>query len=290
VKALLFGSSGLVGKELSGFLSKQGYEVLTSKSCPTLANLKPQDIYFGDSDEAILKSLKSFRPDIIFNAAWTTAGDFYNSPLNEKFSSFALRLFDISQICPDATYVGFGTSAEYGPNPGFCDEVASSLLPNNSYSHFKVHTFRTIEARASAASRRFVWLRLFNAFGRRQSEDRFLKTLSMVCTSNQRMTIRNGETVLDWISVQEISRQIDLLIRNSLIGPVNIGTGNGVSVRKVVELFTQNIFPNSKPSIEFIESEATMRIAHSNSKTLSLPCENRERLLDAFVREFAPCL
>lgn len=284
---MIFGSTGLVGSELCSFFSQQGYEVLTSKSCPILANFSSIDLYFGKSDDAIAKSLKRFCPDIILNAAWTTAGDFYNSPLNEKFSSFAIKLFDTSKVCSNATYVGFGTSAEYGSNPGVCDEVSTPLVPYNSYSMFKVDTFHTIRKRALRESRQFVWLRLFNAFGMRQSADRFLKALSKVCATNGKMVIRSGETVLDWISVQEISRQIELSIKYDLKGPLNIGTGNGVSIRKVVEIFTQNLFPDSKPSIDFIDSEVSLRIAHLNSKVLSFPFQKRENLVEALTREFA---
>jgi len=84
----------------------------------------------------------------------------------------------------------------------------------------------------------FLWLRLFQVYGRGEKEFRLLPTLINYIErkNNQPLSIENPNKVLDWIHVTDVVNSLNFLLKNNIKNEViDVGTSIGNSVNEMIE-------------------------------------------------------
>jgi dTDP-6-deoxy-L-talose 4-dehydrogenase (NAD+) len=81
----------------------------------------------------------------------------------------------------------------------------------------------------------FAWCRLFYLFGEGEREDRLIPSVRRNLEQGIPVALSEGTQVRDFLDVCEAGRMIaDVTLANQR-GPVNICSGNGITVRALVE-------------------------------------------------------
>jgi nucleoside-diphosphate-sugar epimerase len=81
----------------------------------------------------------------------------------------------------------------------------------------------------------FAWGRLFFPFGPREPLGRLLPDVITALLSGREVAVTEGRQVLDFLPVDDAAQAFAALADSDIVGPVNIGSGVGISVRTLVE-------------------------------------------------------
>lgn len=159
------------------------------------------------------------------------------------------------------------TAAVYGVPAAVPIPEAAALKPVNAYGSTKLGVELALDAWEQAYGMHWAALRYFNAAGAhpdgtmREMHDpeTHLIPLALDAAMGTRPALRvfgtdyptpDGTCVRDYIHVQDLASAhlaaLSLLERGSTVGPVNLGTGRGYSVREVLDT-TQQVLGKAVP-------------------------------------------
>ena len=187
-------------------------------------------------DPAAVRDLvDQVRPTHLLHLAWiTTPGEYWESPENVRWVQSGIELVEAFIRCGGRRATFVGTCAEYDWHSGVCDEAKTPVLPRTLYGTSK----RALETLAAARFRQceipFAWARLFFLFGPHESPSRLVPSTikSLLAGENARCTA--GHQIRDFLFVQDAADALGAVLDSDLIGPVNVASGEGVSLRSVV--------------------------------------------------------
>jgi nucleoside-diphosphate-sugar epimerase len=147
------------------------------------------------------------------------------------------------------TYLAFGSQAEYGPANRRLDEAAETR-PTTLYGAAKLAACHISRVTAAAAGMRFVWLRLFSAYGPDDNPGWMLPSLILQLAAGRRPALTGCEQRWDYIHVNDVSRAVLAAISTTTAdGVFNLGSGCAVRLREVVEMVRDRIDPRLKLGI-----------------------------------------
>lgn len=232
-KVLLIGASGLLGRQISSELVSRNYSLLKVGN----SNSNYNDIKMNLHDSLSLRKLLiEIRPTYVINTAWVTNPLKYrNSAENRTYMKSSVKLAEICVETKVSTYVGIGTSAEYGSTYGVLNCDVDKVSPNNRYGFYKNKTFKIIQQISSSSSMNFIWLRVFQAYGTGENPERLIPSLIDTLSNNDRFKIQNPSTVLDFISSRDVSNALLYCLERQIYGCVDVGTSRGTSVYALAE-------------------------------------------------------
>lgn len=233
-KVAIIGANGFLGSTITNRFNIDGWEVLpTSRlnSTQSQQKLSHVDIYDEASiDDFLLKN----RPELVVSTAWETEhGKFWNKKTNIKYAAATTRLASRCYELGVLNFIGLGTMSEYGETPGPCDSRITPLNPSDLYSKTKSETGIQLKEIAESFGRQFSWLRVFQAFGPREKEQRFIPTLIRTLGSGNKLEILSPHNRMDWIHSQDVASALSFSIANELFGFLDIGTGVSTSVADI---------------------------------------------------------
>ena len=242
-KVLLLGSEGFIGKNLYAVLVKNNYNII---KVDNIAGKNVHKINVLDKNE-LHKIIKATRPDLIINLV----GSFNQSLVSELFKINILPSLYIYEILEELNIncriLLMGSAAEYGQ----LDSNSTRLKEENEgrpisfYGMSKL--FQTQNAMMIAKSRKLdvIVARPFNILGNRMSE--FLVPLNFIkqIKNNGTSIINTGnlDTIRDYISVTDLCSALVVILKEGKTGEIyNICSGEGISIRKVLEDFAKYKF------------------------------------------------
>jgi dTDP-6-deoxy-L-talose 4-dehydrogenase (NAD+) len=241
-RVAVIGANGFLGTTITNRLNIDGWEVLpTSRlnSTQSQQKLSYVDIYDEASiDDFLLKN----RPELVISTAWETEhGKFWNKETNIEYAAATTRLASRCYELGVLNFIGLGTMSEYGHAPGPCDSKITPLNPSDLYSKTKSETGIQLKEIAESFGRQFSWLRVFQAFGPKEKELRFIPTLIRTLGSGNKIEISSPHNKMDWIHSEDVASALSFSIANELFGFIDIGTGVSTSVadvsKEVSEIF-----------------------------------------------------
>ena len=227
---------GFLGKNLESYLSDElGSKICLSRNSPL------GEEYFNFFDETSLRNaIETIKPEVVINTVWTTeAGTYLNSPANLNFSLANIKL---AKVCIEKEVkhlISFGSSAEYGENPGACNAEVSPCSPENIYAQSKFDTFQAISNMYGKSSLRFTWVRLFQPYGKFQDLTRFIPSVIYSFSKNQPIELRNPKVQLDWIHSMDVVRGIEFIIQNKTPKVVDLGGSTPLYNFQVVDVIAE---------------------------------------------------
>lgn len=232
-RVILTGGSGFVGREVARGLVARGHEV-HSLSRRALAG---PGVYHHAAD--LLREV----PDLaaigathLVHCAWyAEPGRFWDASENCDWVAASLRLVRAFSAAGGKRVVAAGSCAEYGWDRTVYREDQLGPAPQTLYGQAKRSLFEVLTAAAPVLGLSLGWGRIFMPFGPREDSRRLLGTLIAARAEGREATFSAGEQVRDFMHVGDVGAALAVLLDSPVEGPVNIGSGTGVSVRAFIE-------------------------------------------------------
>lgn len=224
-RLLLTGAGGFVGRALPAALAARGFAV------HAVAGRGRADL-LQEADQAAL--LREVKPAVIVHAAWYVVhGRFWTAAENTDWLEASTALARRFAEQGGRRFIGIGTCAEYATEP---DEAlwaeSRPIAPTTAYGIAKA----ALAARLMAMEGLSVaWARLFHLFGPGEHLDRLVPSIAAALREGREARCASGRPVRDFASTWFVGDAVAALTASSVTGAVNIGTGEGRSIRDIAE-------------------------------------------------------
>lgn len=258
MRILVTGGAGYIGGAFVRSALAVGHEVAVidnlstgHRDCvPKAANFVEADI----REKAVLASLLAESDAVVHFAALSIVSDSIANPMryySENLGGF-IALLDAIGKSPTRRLIFSSSAAVYGHGRGELFREDDPLAPVNPYGGTKLAMEKTLAQVAPSLGLSWSALRYFNAagalsdHGERHDPETHLVPLALESAQSGE-TIRifgsdyptdDGTCVRDYIHIADLAEAhllaLEALSRGSL-GPMNLGTGEGHSVREVLD-------------------------------------------------------
>jgi len=208
-----------------------------------------------NSDVNILSKYKNQEVNLIFNnfQPATKLNEMVNS---EEYTMNCIGVtskilnYCISNNIKMNKIIYTSTAAVYGDNKYAVE--TDELKPTSLHASFKVSNEQMIKKFCTKNKIDYTIARLFNMYGGNDEFSIISKILLAIRKNKELTIINNGNSIRDFIHVQDVADIYIKLIDIKNVRFVNIGTGIGKSVKNIIKTFkkynaninTKNIFLN----------------------------------------------
>lgn len=242
-RILVTGASGFIGSACLPDLLARGYEVHAVLS-PTRE--VPRDLTGLEGTEwdrvdlldanAIASLIERAQASHLLHLAWYAPGS-WDAAENWPWVDASLDLLREFATAGGRRAVVTGTSAEYDYHrgDGVCSEDETPLDPQTIYGKSKHALFERAAPLLAQTSAGLAWARIFSLYGPREEPTRLVPSVARALLQEKPALCTAGLHKRDFLHVDDAARALGLLIDGDLVGPVNVGSGDAIEVRAVVE-------------------------------------------------------
>lgn len=252
MKCLVTGATGFIGAHLVRWLIQQEYQVgvfvRPSSTLWRLQDIVPRlHIISGDLFEISQSapSIRRFAPEIVYHLGWSAVGDRRRDDLVQiQNVNGSLSLLQLARESGCRHWVGLGSQAEYGR---YDSAIAESWVarPETLYGIAKLSVALLSQRLCNLYGIRFVWLRLFAAFGPMAPSTFLIPYVISTLLEGAIPSVTAGDQQLDYLFVQDVVEGIwQLAMDSNTDGIFNIGSGQVHTVKEVVECIRDLINPH----------------------------------------------
>jgi nucleoside-diphosphate-sugar epimerase len=181
--------------------------------------------------------LATVRPTHLLHLAWiATPGVYWTSPENHTWVEASKHLLGVFAERGGKRAVVAGTCAEYDWTlGGTCDEFTTPTRPSTIYGQCKNELRAWCEARdLSVAS-----ARLFLVYGPREHPARLVPSVTRSLLAGEIAECSAGTQRRDYLHSNDVAAGLLHLLRSDITGPVNVGSGEAVTVRTVIDIIAR---------------------------------------------------
>ena len=234
------GAAGFVGSRVARSLLEQGFVVhgvVREPGVPRRRELSGVRIECCDLIDpgAVAELVARVAPEHCIHCAWiTTPGEYLMSPENDVHVAAAEELGNALVAAGCSRLVGLGTCFEYAPSNAPLAE-SSRLKPSTPYARAKVATMKRLARICEDTTTAFAWARLFYLYGPNEDPRRLVPAVTLALLDGRAAPTTGGEQLRDFLHVDDVARALVAVARSNVTGAVNIGSGDAVTVREVVE-------------------------------------------------------
>ena len=237
-RLVVTGASGFIGQAVLRIACEDqlpGFEVHAVCRTP-LSGTFPQVIWHAGDMLSMdhERFLGAIEPTHLLHLAWATERkSYWTTENNLGWLEAGVKLLVAFRESGGQRFVGVGTCSEYAPSAVPSSELTTPLTPWSLYGATKAAM--SLVASALAGERlSTAWARLFFLYGPGEPDDRLVpRLLSSVATGS--VIAVHGEHVRDYLHVSDVARGLVALLRADITGPVNIGSGIGISIDELAQ-------------------------------------------------------
>ncbi|HKP89361.1 MAG TPA: NAD(P)-dependent oxidoreductase [Thermoleophilaceae bacterium] len=243
-RVLVTGASGFVGRAVVPLLADAPYEVHVvrhSRAAAVPGAREHRADLLGDphAAEALVEAVA---PSHLLHLAWyTEPGRYWTSGLNLDWLAASARLLRAFAAAGGRRAVLVGTCAEYDLTDGTCVEGVTPLRPTTLYGAAKNALQEVSAAHTGVAGYSAAWARLFFAYGPGEPPERLVPATVRGILAGQSVELSHGRQLRDFVFVEDVAAALVKLLGSEVEGAVNIGTGQAVSLRDVVEAIAERL-------------------------------------------------
>ncbi len=235
MKVLITGASGFIGAHVVELARARGLEIIT----PSRSEL---DLFGNDVRERVMELGATH----LLHLAWyAEPGKFWDAEENFRWVAATLALVEGFANGGGQRLVGAGTCAEYDWHFGICNEHATPCEPATTYGVAKDATRRLVDAFTKAfAKKRSIsaaWGRIFSPYGPREHPDRLVPLVIGALLKGEKASVTEGTQARDYLHVRDVADAFLTLLMSDATGPVNIASGEAVTVRDVVRCIAEQL-------------------------------------------------
>jgi nucleoside-diphosphate-sugar epimerase len=252
IRALVTGATGFIGSYLTERLVKAGEEVAIlirpgsdiwriKDVLPNVTQIEGDLLTLSENESTI----RQFNPDTVFHLAWYGVSNRYRNDYQqvERNLHSSLALFRLASRIGCRTWIGLGSQAEYGPQNKICDEDTDTN-PTTWYGVAKISVYLLVRKLAAEDRARFVWLRLFSAYGPKDNSEWMIPYLIRTLLRGEKPSLTLGEQRWDYLYVEDAVEAIyQTALSKQSQGVYNLGSGEAHTIRNIVEHIRDLIDP-----------------------------------------------
>jgi dTDP-6-deoxy-L-talose 4-dehydrogenase (NAD+) len=236
MKIFLTGASGFIGRAFCRVAAERGHRLIAL--CRNERTVLPEEIEIAKGDLASVpwSQVERFAPEAALHLAWVaTPGVYLDSPENEIWLEQSKAFFGRLRDMQVAHVAATGTCIEYAASTDPLNETSSRLDPAFPYSRAKVALFEWLRDAGTAASTGWAWFRLFYPYGPGEHPHRMSTSLIHQLRARKSVALRTPHSVKDYIFIDDTALAICLALEARLTGAINVGAGQGISIRRLAE-------------------------------------------------------
>jgi nucleoside-diphosphate-sugar epimerase len=237
-RVLITGANGFIGRHLLPLLVGQGWEIHASsiddvtEEIPGVAWHQANLLVPGEAR----RLLAATKPSTLMHLAWFVApGQWAAAPDNLDWVRASLELAREFVGEGGTRMVVSGSCLEYDWNYGYCSEARTPCNPHTLYGAAKNALRLALEAFASQAGCSLAWGRVFFLYGPYEHPDRLVAHVARSLLRGEPARCSHGRQIRDYLYVGDVARAFAALLESDIRGPVNIASGQPISLRTLVE-------------------------------------------------------
>ena len=240
---LLTGASGFLGQYVLSALSERDIvvRIIARKNKASLfENLDNvesviySDDLFNEPYEWWIKAFDGI--DICIHMAWYVDHDDYLTSLKNIdclmgtiFAGKAAAEVGLKK------FIGIGTCFEYDLSGSEPLPIDAALKPETLYAASKVASFNILNTYLKATLTKFSWCRLFYIYGEGENDRKLFSYINKNLSKGIAVNLSNPDVIRDFIHAKEAAKMIVDLSLSNQEGPVNICSGEPMTVRDFAE-------------------------------------------------------
>jgi nucleoside-diphosphate-sugar epimerase len=236
-RVLLTGATGFIGRHAIAPLIAKGYEVHAVSSRPAARAADAVQWHTADllDEDAVQRLLAGVRPTHLLHLAWyVEAGLFWTSPENARWLAASLALLQHFREHGGRRAVMAGTCAEYDWSHGVCFESLTPLRPTTPYGSCKNALGEALCRHGVGEGLSTAWGRVFFLYGPGEPAPRLVPSVIRALSLGETARCTHGRQVRDYLHASDAASAFVALLDSAVEGPVNIASGNPVTIREVV--------------------------------------------------------
>jgi nucleoside-diphosphate-sugar epimerase len=235
-RLLITGATGFIGCPAVR-LAARAFEVHAAARSPVAApgaTYHACDLLDGPAAAQLIERV---RPTHLLHLAWiATPGVYWTSPENHRWVAASRRLLVAFARSGGRRAVVAGSCTEYDwTAAGVCREFDTPTRPHTPYGRCKRELGEWATAFGRARDVAVVWARVFFLYGPREHPARLVPSVARALLAGTPAACTSGTQERDFLHVDDVARALVALVGSDLTGPVNVGSGEPVAVRTVIE-------------------------------------------------------
>lgn len=245
-RVLITGATGFIGRFCLQILRQKGFEVfaISSKKASIVSDgihWIQHDLLHHSAKDLIARTC----PTHLLHLAWdVTPGKFWTSRANFDWLKTSLDLLEAFALHGGKRVVMAGSCTEYDWSCTEFSEEKTPCNPHTLYGTSKLTLRLLLESYAKQASLSQAWGRIFYLYGPHEYPQRFIPAIIKGLLNKAPTPCSHCNQIRDFLHVQDVAEAFVAILDSDLQGAVNIGSGQGISLKQLIEKIADNLGGN----------------------------------------------
>ena len=244
-RILLTGATGFIGSHVARRLVSDGHEVTATIRSGSdrwrIADIESQlEIVVADLSALglVTDRLRSARPEICIHLAWKGWSGQAEIDANLASLSVSLDMLRLMREISCPRFVAAGTCFEYDITSARLDE-STPLTPHNLYGACKKAFFEVAQQFSDQTGVSVATPRIFYLYGPYENARLLVPSITCSLLRGEVAKVTPGDQVRDYLHVEDIAAAICTVAQSGVTGPVNIASGEAVTIGQVAQRIGQ---------------------------------------------------